>query len=119
MKNIARLTLVISLSFALSCHADTVIKELPDTKPGKIFGGALGFMIGAISGPAGALAGGGISWFAGGKIHQASGVTGRAYEVKKDDGSLTIIRSPNQQWQPGDKVRIENARLVAIAPATE
>ena len=73
-------------------------------------------MVGSIGGPLGALAGGSLSWFAGGKIQQASGVHGKAYEVEKEDGSLVVIRSPNKQWQPGDKVRIENARLVAMVP---
>lgn len=116
MKKLFGFIAVALLSAALSSHADTVVKELPDVKPGQFFGGVFGFMVGSLGGPVGALAGGSISWFAGGKIQEASGVTGRAYEVEKDDGSLTVVRSPNQQWQPGDKVRIENARLVAIVP---
>ncbi len=114
MKKLVGLTAIALLSTAISSNADTVVKEVPDTKPGQIFGGVVGFMVGSIGGPLGALAGGGISWLTGGEIQQASGLAGRAYEVEKVDGSLEIVRSPNQQWQPGDEVRIENERLVAF-----
>ena len=116
MKKLIAMTAIVLLSSAITSHGDTVVKKLPDTKPGQLLGGVLGLMVGSIGGPLGALAGGSLSWFAGGKIQQASGVHGKAYEVKKEDGSLVVIRSPNKQWQPGDKVRIENARLVAMVP---
>lgn len=113
MKKRNNIVVVLVYSLSLSCQAGTVVRELPDTKPGQVFGGTLGFMVGAIAGPLGALAGGGLSWLAGGKLQETSGISGLAYEIQNEDGSLAVIRSPNQRWQSGDRVSIVNGRLIA------
>lgn len=95
-------------------HADTVIKEVPDTLPGKGFGGLSGFMVGvAAGGPIGAVIGTGIGWLGGGATQNATGTAGRAYQVKREDSSETVVRSPNREFLPGDQVQIVGDRLVA------
>jgi outer membrane lipoprotein SlyB len=99
-------------------HADTVIEEVPDTLPGKGVGGLSGFMVGAAAGgPVGALVGAGIGWLGGGETQEASGITGTAYKVKREDGSETIVRSPNRQFAAGDRVQIVANRLIADSAA--
>ena len=100
------------LSLSLACQADTVVKEVPDNTPGKGFGGAIGLMIGSVGGPLGAVAGAGLGLVAGGKIQALFGISGRAYEVESEDGLRKTVRSPNQQWESGDKVQIVGRRLV-------
>ncbi|MGD8615265.1 MAG: hypothetical protein PVI91_06310 [Gammaproteobacteria bacterium] len=95
-------------------QADTVIEEVPDTLPGKGFGGLSGFMAGAAAGgPIGALVGASIGWLGGGAIQNGSGVAGTAYKVKQENGSVTVVRSPNRKFAPGDRVQIVANRLVA------
>lgn len=109
----------ISSLFAISLlastvQADTVTGEAPDTIAGKGFGGFSGFMIGAVTGgPIGALLGAGIGGFGGGVAQQATGLNGTAYVVEHEDGSETVVRSPNRSWSPGDQVHIVNRRLVS------
>lgn len=101
-------------------HADTVTREVPDNLPGKGFGGLSGFMIGAAAGgPIGAVVGIGIGWLVGGETQEATGLSGTTYQVRREDGSETFVRSPNQIWSPGDRVRIVNSRLIAVDEANE
>ena len=113
-----KLSVAMLLAMALqtgNVHADTIIEEVPDTLPGKGFGGLSGFMAGAVAGgPVGVLVGAGLGWFAGGGIQDASGFAGTAYRVKREDGSETVVRSPNAEFSPGDRVEIAGNRLVAV-----
>ena len=109
-------TLSISLLIAMALqagtvNADMVIKEVPDTLPGKGFGGVSGFMAGAAAG--GAIVGIGLGWLGGGAAQDAAGGAGKAYQVRREDGSETVIRSPNREFSPGDRVKIVGNRLVA------
>ncbi len=113
MKAVNKILLGAGLSLSLVCQADTVVKEVPDNTPGNGFGGAIGLMVGSIGGPVGAVAGAGLGAVIGGKIQAVLGVSGRAYQVELDDGSRKNVRSPNQQWEPGDKVQIIGRRLAA------
>lgn len=112
-----KLNVSMMLALALQAgiaHADTVIEEVPDTLPGKSFGGVSGFMAGAVAGgPVGALLGAGIGWLGGGATQDATGTAGTAYKVKREDGSETVVRSPNRKFAAGDKVQIVANRLVA------
>lgn len=96
-----------------AAQADTVIKAVPDTLPGKGFGALSGFMAGITGGPVGALVGTGVGWLFGGKTQDITGLSGNAYRVKREDGSETVVRSPGSTWSPGDRVRIVAGRLVA------
>jgi outer membrane lipoprotein SlyB len=99
-------------------QADTVIKEVPDTLPGKSFGGLSGFMAGAAAGgPVGAAIGAGLGWLAGGETQKATGLSGKAYRVAREDGSEITIRSHARTWSAGDRVRIVGGRLVAAGEA--
>jgi len=93
-------------------NADTVIEEVPDSLPGKGFGGLTGFMVGATAGPFGALAGAGIGLLGGGMFQEATGLGDRAYRIARDDGSEVVVRSPGRSWSNGDQVVIVGNRLV-------
>jgi outer membrane lipoprotein SlyB len=112
MLNVSML-LVLALQAGIA-HADRIIEEVPDTLPGKGFGGLSGFMAGAAAGgPVGALVGAGIGWLGGGAIQEVSDTAGTAYKVKREDGSTTTVRSPNRKFTAGDRVQIVANRLVA------
>jgi len=114
MKKLGISLLVAMVLQAGTVNADTVIKEVPDTLPGKGFGGISGFMTGAAAGgPIGAIIGIGLGWLGGGAIQEAAGSAGKGYHVRREDGSETVIRSPNHEFSPGDRVKIVGNRLVA------
>jgi len=116
MKNLSvwLLTAIIVLQAGM-VHADTVIEEVPDTLPGKGLGGLSGFMAGIVAGgPVGAILGTGIGWLAGSTVQDATGAAGKAYRVKRKDGSEAVVRSPNRAFSPGDRVTIAGNRLVAL-----
>jgi outer membrane lipoprotein SlyB len=112
-KRIVSLLFMILLKAGVA-QADMVIGEVPDTLPGKGFGGVSGFMAGAAAGgPIGAAIGAGVGWLVGGETHRATGLSGAAYRVLHDDGTVTIVRSPGRTWSAGDRVRVLGNRLVA------
>lgn len=114
MKILTTCLLSAVLSIAPLSQADTVVGEAPDTAVGKGIGGWFGVLIGgAVGGPVGALAVGIVGAWSGGEIQQASGQSGVAYRVQGDDGSETLVRSPNKTWHSGDQVLITGNRLVA------
>ena len=114
MKKLSVSILLASVLQAVTVHADTVIEEVPDTLPAQSFGGASGFMVGAVAaGPVGALVGAGIGWLGGGASQDALGAAGTAYKIKREDGSETIVRSPKRRFAAGDRVNIVVNRLVA------
>jgi hypothetical protein len=115
MNGVIKIVFGAAISLSLVCQADTVVKEVPDTTPGKSFGGVTGLMVGSVGGPLGAVAGAGIGLLSGGKIQALLGLSGRAYEVESEDGSRRTVRSPNQQWESGDKVQVVGRRLVTDA----
>jgi len=95
-------------------QADTVIKEVPDTLPGRSFGGLSGFMAGAAAGgPVGAAIGAGLGWLVGGETQKGTGLSGKAYRVAREDGSEITVRSPGRSWTVGDRVHVVGGRLVA------
>lgn len=96
-------------------YADSVVEEVPDTLPGKGFGGLFGIMAGTVvAGPLGAIGVGLASAWLGGKIQEVTGLYGRAYRVEGKDGSSKIVRSPRQRWSIGDQVRINGNRLTQL-----
>ncbi|MGD8843621.1 MAG: hypothetical protein PVJ83_09120 [Gammaproteobacteria bacterium] len=113
MKTRTVLLLVMLLSVGLT-QADTVIEKVPDTLPGKGFGGLSGFMVGAAAGgPLGAAIGAGLGWLVGGETQKATGLSGQAYRVAREDGSQITVRSPGRSWTAGDRVHVVGGRLVA------
>jgi hypothetical protein len=112
-------TPIVSLLFVMLfnlglAQADTVIGEVPDTLPGKSFGGLSGFMAGAAAGgPIGAALGAGFGWLVGREAQKSTGLGGKAYRVAREDGSEITVRSPARTWSAGDRVRIVGGRLVA------
>jgi outer membrane lipoprotein SlyB len=115
----------VSLVLLMSLHggatvADTVIGEMPDTLPASGFGGYSGLMAGfVVGGPVGAAIGAGAGWLAGDTVQKSAGLSGRAYRVRRDDGSEVTVRSPNRTWSSGDRVRIVERRLVAARDAAD
>ncbi|WP_207891823.1 hypothetical protein [Thiogranum longum] len=88
---------------------------MPDTLPGKAFGGLAGFMVGAaVGGPVGAIGVGFASVWLGGNVQETTGLHGRAYRIKSHDGTIRIVRSPQQQWSIGDQVQVDDNRLAYL-----
>jgi outer membrane lipoprotein SlyB len=110
-----RMSLIVAMLLkAGAAQADTVIGEVPDTLPGKGFGGLSGFMVGATAGgPVGAAIGAGLGWLVGGATLQATGLSDAAYRVSDAAGRVTTVRSPGRTWSAGERVRAVNGRLVA------
>ena len=79
-------------------QADMVIGEVPDTLPGKGFGGVSGFMAGAAAGgPIGAAIGAGVGWLVGGETHKATGLTIATHTCPVDaaDQIVTMLLANN------------------------
>ncbi len=94
--------------------ADVVVEQEQDTIVGKGVGGWLGVLVGgAAGGPAGAVAAGALGAWLGGEAQENADLGGTAYRVQKDDGSVEVVRSPNRQFEKGDKVAVVNDRLIA------
>lgn len=109
MKKLNAVLLGILLLGASAVHAATVVEEVPDTLPGKGFSGLSGFMAGmAAGGPVVAIGAGLAGAWVGGKVQESTGLQGRAYRIENEDGSTSIIRSPNQEWSIGDQVKVND-----------
>lgn len=94
--------------------ADQVIEQVPDTLPGKAFGGLSGFMAGSvIGGPAGAIVGALAGAWTVGALQNGTAAHDYAYRVEKADGQKVVVRSPGQAWSNGDQVSIVGNRLQA------
>ena len=111
-----RLTIVIlGLIAGLSAQsvlADEVVAATPDNTGGYVFGSGIGVLLGgAAGGPIGALLGAGLGAFAGAEVQQQSNLSGQAYRVKDADGSEQVVRSPTEQFQPGEQVNVQAGRL--------
>lgn len=115
MKQLNILLLSVLLLGTPGIHADTVVEEVPDTLPGKGFGGLIGVMVGTVvAGPVGAIGVGLVSAWLGGKAQEVTGLYGRAYHVERQAGCCKTVRSPRQRWAIGDQVRIDGNRLVQL-----
>jgi len=107
MKQLNAALLGILLLGASAVHAATVVEEVPDTLPGKGFAGLSGFMAGMVAGgPVGAIGASLASAWLGGKVQETTGLHGRAYRIENEDGSTSIVRSPQQEWSIGDQVKV-------------
>lgn len=113
MKKLRACFLMGILTIPGATNADVVVREATDNTLGKGVGGWAGILIGgAAGGPLGALAVGVAGAWAGGELQEGTGQSGRAYRVELDDGSEKVVRSPKQQWNRGDQVKIVGNRLV-------
>ena len=112
MRSSKSVLLCVLLSCAGVVNAGQVVEPVPDTLPGKGFGGLTGFMVGAaVGGPIGAVALGLGSAWAGGKVQEATGLHGTAYLVERADGKQVVVRAPGQEFSAGDKVDVVGARM--------
>ncbi|MEE9492360.1 MAG: hypothetical protein V3W04_03125 [Gammaproteobacteria bacterium] len=115
MMKILSVMLMSALLLSTNVYADTVVEEIPDTLPGKGFGGLAGIMAGAaIGGPIGAVGAGLVSAWLGGEVQEITGLHGQAYRIESLDGDTNTVRSPRQKWSIGDKVQIVDGRLVDL-----
>ncbi len=115
MKSIRTSVLVVGLMSAAIAQADVVVRPVHDNIGGRIYGVLSGAMIGgAAGGPLGALAGAGIGAFAGGKAQEAAGLSQRAYVIRKDDAREVVVRSPNYEFAPNDRVQHVSDRLLPV-----
>ncbi len=107
MKQLNAALLGILLLGAPAVHAATVVEEVPDTLPGQGFSGLSAFMAGmAAGGPVAAIGAGLAGAWVSGKVQESTGLHGRAYRIENEDGSTSIVRSPQQEWAIGDQVKV-------------
>lgn len=114
MKFLSIPVIALSLVTASLVQADEVVSETSDTTAGGAVGVLTGVMVGgAAGGPIGALVGAGVGLFAGKGVQEGSGLEGRAYVVRNEKGEEKVVRSPNSEFEAGEKVVIEGGRLHA------
>jgi outer membrane lipoprotein SlyB len=113
MSRLISLNIALCLLVSSVCSADQVVHEVPDTTAGKGVGVVTGLMLGAVGGPVGALIGASAGFFAGSSVQEAAGLTETAYEVKDAQGKISIVRSPNARFEPGQQVTRKGPRLVS------
>ncbi len=96
--------------------AGEVLEVHEDRAVGGGFGGLSGFMLGAAAvGPVGALVGGGLGYLAGQSAQQAAGMDQTLYVVKRDDGSITRIRTSDDRFLQGQHIERNGAQITASA----
>lgn len=96
----------------LMAQADEVVAQAEDNSVGGLAAGFTGFLLGgAAGGPVGALVGGSLGFLGGSSVQDASGLSQRAYVVKTASGEEMTLRSPNAQFQVGDRVIRRGGRL--------
>jgi outer membrane lipoprotein SlyB len=96
--------------------ADEVLEVHEDRAVGGGFGGLSGFMLGAAAGgPIGALVGGGIGYLVGQGAQQAAGLEQTLYVVKRDDGSISRIRTSDGGFLQGQHIERNGAQVTASA----
>ncbi|MFC3152648.1 hypothetical protein ACFOEK_16550 [Litoribrevibacter euphylliae] len=112
MNKTTLISLVLLYGAATVGYADEVVGRAPNNLVGQTLGGWSGFLLGgAVAGPVGAIAGGLASAWVGGEAQEISGFSESAYQVKDDQGNVSVVRSPNRQWQIGDHVVVQGRRL--------
>lgn len=112
MKASPILALTLTLLAAPFAQADRVIREVSENTAGRGYGALSGVMLGAAAGgPIGALAGAGAGFWFGGSLQQQLGLSGRAYEIEDAQGERRVVRSPNEQFIPGQHVRQQGSRI--------
>ena len=108
------LILAVILTLTAPVQADEIVEAAPDNTLGQAVGGWSSFLIGgAVGGPLGAIVGGIAGAWTGGNIQQATDSSENGYVVSADDGSTQYIRSPNQTFSVGDKVKVTGIRVIA------
>ncbi|GLQ32955.1 hypothetical protein [Litoribrevibacter albus] len=119
MNKTTLLSLVILYGAATVGYADEVVGRAPDNLVGQTLGGWSGFLVGgAMAGPIGALAGGlSFAWI-GGEVQAETGLSAQAYQVKDTQGEVSVVRSPNRQWQTGDHVLVKGRRLYPVSDSS-
>lgn len=101
-----------TLLLAPTSQAAEVIGHDDDNTGGQVSGGFTLFLIGgAAGGPLGAIAGGLLGAWAGGEVQQQAGLSGDRYAVRTEQDETLSLRSPNQQFEIGDRVTVDGIRL--------
>ena len=88
--------------------AEEVLEVHEDRAVGGGFGGLSG-------GPIGALVGGGIGYLVGQGAQQAAGLEQTLYVVKRDDGSISRIRTSDGGFLQGQHIERNGAQVTASA----
>lgn len=110
-RKIAATALVALLAIPVA-QATEVVDHSDDNTGGQVTGGFTLFLIGgAAGGPLGAIAGGLLGAWAGGESQQQAGLSGNRYTVRTEQGETRSFRSPNRQFEIGDRVTIDGIRL--------
>ena len=113
MQSLKPLSLYLCLALSPMALADQVIRAIPDSTAGKSVGALSGLMLGAVGGPVGAVAGAGLGFWLGGAVQRGAGLSESAYEIETATGERLTVRSPNSQFQPGERVSRHGLRLTA------
>ena len=106
---------LLPLAISSAVMADKVVDQSADNTAGKALGGWSAFVIGgAAGGPVGAIVAGLAGTWAGGEIQSASESSGNTYQIKKTNGEVVQLRSPNHEFAIGDKVIIQGIRPLPL-----
>ncbi len=116
LKNkIILLAAVLPLAASSFVMADQIVGQSADKTVGKTLGGWSAFLMGgAAGGPVGAIVGGLAGAWAGGEIQEANDASGNTYQIRKADGELVDLRSPNHEFAIGDEVVIQGIRPLPL-----
>lgn len=113
MTRFALLAFSVGLLAVQSVQAAQVVAEQEENSVGTGFGGLTGLMVGAAAGgPVGAVIGVAVGGWSGAQVQRASGQTGTAYIVRDDEGDECWIRSPNQRFELGQQVDVQQGRIL-------
>lgn len=113
MNRFALLAFSVGLLAVQSVQAAEVVAEQEENSVGTGFGGLTGLMVGAAAGgPVGAVIGVAVGGWGGAQVQRASGNTGTAYIVRDDEGDERWIRSPNQHFELGQQVDVQQGRIL-------
>mgnify|MGYP007055197815 FL=1 len=114
-KKIILLSAALPLAVSSFVMADKVVGQSTDKTAGKTLGGFSTFLIGgAAGGPVGAIVAGLAGAWAGGEIQEANNASGNTYQIRKTDGELVDLRSPNHTFAIGDEVIIQGIRPLPL-----
>lgn len=116
MKNVIAFTLATSFSLSsIAVTADTIVESHVDNTGGRMIGGITAFLIGGLAGPAGSLLALIPGAWVGENAQEGLGLSGQAYSIKKENGEIVRLRSPNHQFDLGDEVKIDGIRPKPIS----
>ncbi len=118
-KIVLKSALISLLGFSASGFAETgvVLSEGKTNVTGKTVGGISSLIVGGAvaGGPVGSLLGGLAGFWLGGEAQDQLQASEKLYEVRDSSGKVQHFRSPNHEFNVGDKVEISGIRIKPIA----